>query len=292
MKKIKKIFGEIDLTWTKLIIFAIIAGVYTAIMALLPVFKDTSFHDITVTFEVWILFGIIIIMNSKSPVDSALKCFIFFLISQPLVYLIQVPFNKLGFGIFIYYKYWLIWTILTIPMGFIGYYIKKDKWWGILILVPMLLLLGSGSYYFYLRETLFDFPYHLLTTIFCLITMLLYPLCVFNNKKNKIISFTISALIIIFLTILAFTNRKVYDNVILLSSGSIENVTFNENYNVYLEKDLGEVYIRYEEGMEDYLIEGNFKKTGKTNLILTDENENKTVFELNIGNNTFDLNKK
>ena len=291
LKKIKKIFGEIDLTWIKLIIFAVISGIYTAIMALLPVFKDTSFHDIVVTFEVWILFGIIIIMNSKSALDSALKCFIFFLISQPLVYLIQVPFNNWGFGIFNNYKYWFIWTILTIPMGFIGYYIKKDKWWGILILVSMLLLLGSGSYYFYLRETLFDFPYHLLTTIFCLITMLLYPLCVFNNKKNKIISFIISALIIIFLTILAFTNRKVY-NATLLSSGSIENVTFNENYNVYLEKDLGEVYIRYEEGMEDYLIEGNFKKTGKTNLILTDENENKTVFELNIGNNTFDLNKK
>ena len=32
----KKLFGGIDLTWKKLIIFAIIAGVYTAIMALSP----------------------------------------------------------------------------------------------------------------------------------------------------------------------------------------------------------------------------------------------------------------
>ena len=126
MKKIKKIFGEIDLTWTKLITLAVIAGVYTALMALIPSLKNTSFHDIVVTFEVWILFGIIIIMNSKSAIDSALKCFVFFLISQPLVYLIQVPFNSLGFGIFVYYKYWFIWTILTIPMGYIGYYMKKD----------------------------------------------------------------------------------------------------------------------------------------------------------------------
>ena len=291
MKKIKKLFREINLTWKKLIIFALIIAIYTAVMALVPTIKNTSFHDITVTFEAWILFGIIIIMNSKSPIDSSLKCFVFFLISQPLIYLIQVPFNNLGFKIFIYYKYWLIWTILTIPMGFIGYYIKKDKWWGILILIPIQLLLGFSSYYTYLIELIFNFPYHLLTTLFCLITLLLYPLCIFNNKKNKIITFIISILLVTYLTIMAFTNKKIY-NTILLTSGSIENVTFNENYNVYLEKNLGEVYIRYDEELEGYLIEGNFKKAGKTNLILIDENGNKIVFELNIKNDSFELNKK
>ncbi len=291
MKKIKKLFGEINLTWTKLIIYGIIAGAYTAIMSLIPALKDTSFHDIAVTFEVWILFGIIIIMNSKSAGDSALKCFVFFLISQPLVYAIQVPFSNLGFGIFGYYKYWFIWTILTIPMGFIGYYIKRDKWWGMLILMPMILFLGVGSYYLYLQETMFNFPYHLLTTLFCVVTMLLYPVCVFKNKKNKLISFTISTLIIIVLTILAFANRKIY-NATLIASGSIENITFDENCNVYLEKDLGEVYIKYEEGIEDYLIEGNFRKAGKTNLILIDENGNKTAFEIDIKNDTCSVNKK
>lgn len=78
MKKIKKFFGNIDLTWKKLIIFAIIAGVYTALMAIIPIAKDTSFSDLVATFEVWILFGIFIIMNSKSAKESALKCFVFF----------------------------------------------------------------------------------------------------------------------------------------------------------------------------------------------------------------------
>lgn len=77
-KTIKKLFGEIDLTWRKLIISAVIAGIYTAVMALIPQLHYTSFHTITVSFEVWILFGIIIIMNSKSNLDSALKCFVFF----------------------------------------------------------------------------------------------------------------------------------------------------------------------------------------------------------------------
>ena len=60
MKNIKKLFGKIDLTWKKLIIFAIIAGVYTALMAIIPQLHYTSFNTITVSFEVWILFGILL----------------------------------------------------------------------------------------------------------------------------------------------------------------------------------------------------------------------------------------
>ena len=73
----KKLFGEINLTWKKLIIFAIITGIYTAIMAMIPITKETSFRDIAIQLEWWILFGIIIITNSKSHLDSALKCLVF-----------------------------------------------------------------------------------------------------------------------------------------------------------------------------------------------------------------------
>ncbi len=102
----KKLFGEINLTWKKLIIFAIVAGIYTALMAIIPIFKYTSFETIVATFEVWIFFGIIIIMNSKSNKDSALKCFVFFLISQPIIYLLQVPFSWQHWNLFSYYKYY------------------------------------------------------------------------------------------------------------------------------------------------------------------------------------------
>ena len=123
----KKLFGGINLTWKKLILFAVIAGIYTAVMAIIPFTENTSFRDIATYFEWWILFGIIIICNSKSPLDSALKCFVFFLISQPLVYLVQVPFSSMGWNIFSYYKYWFIWTLACLPMGYIGYYIKKNN---------------------------------------------------------------------------------------------------------------------------------------------------------------------
>lgn len=51
MKKlIKKIFGGITITWPKLIIFAILIGAWTALMAMF-VPDGNSFHNIAVTGE-------------------------------------------------------------------------------------------------------------------------------------------------------------------------------------------------------------------------------------------------
>lgn len=289
MKKIEKLFGNINLTWKKLIIFAFISGIYTAIMALLPITKDTSFEDITISFEVWILFGILIIMNSKSNKDSAIKCFMFFLISQPLVYLLQVPFSSLGWKIFTYYDYWFIWTIITIPMGFIGFHLKKNKWWGLLILIPMLLFLGE-HYYTYLRDTIYYFPHHLLSTLFCLVTLILYGIGIFKTKKLKIITTSISICIIIIATILAFTNKLVYKPTLFMSGNYI---TFDNTYKVYIENNkLGKVYIKYNEGLEDYVITGEFTKAGKTNLIIENNNGEKQIYNINIKYDTYEINKE
>ena len=287
MKRIKKLFGGIDLTWKKLIISAIIAGVYTAIMAMLPIAKDTSFSDLTVTFEVWILFGIFIIMNSKSAKDSALKCFVFFLISQPLVYLIQDAINHSQLFI-TYYRYWFIWTIATIPMGFIGYYMKKDKWWGLLILTPILILLGEelGRY---ISFTMFSFPRHLLTTIFCIVTLIIYPLAIFSNK-TKIVGVTISSLIIIAIIILSFLNPPVYSTDILANG---EEYKFDNQYKVYLlDSKYGDVNIRYEEGIESWMVHAEFKHAGKTEFVLESPSGEKNIFDITIERDTYKINKK
>ena len=287
----KKLFGEINLTWKKLVVFAIISGIYTATMAILPITNNTSFEDITISFEVWILFGIFIIMNSKSAKDSALKCFVFFLISQPLVYLVQVPFSHMGFNLFIYYKYWFIWTLFTIPMGFVGYYMKKDKWWGLVILTPILIFLGY-HYSGFLATTIYYFPYHLLSTIFCFVTLLIYPICIFKNKKIKIAGITISILILVTMTIISLTNKTVY-NTILLVSGENNEITFDDTYNVYLKDEKhGRVFIEYDEGLEDYLVNAEFVKAGKTELIIESPDGNKTVYDIDIKSNSYDLNKK
>ena len=290
MEKVKKLFGGIDLKWKKLIIFAIIAGVYTAIMAMLPITKNTSFADISISFEVWILFGIIIIMNSKSAKESSLKCFVFFLISQPLVYLTQDIINHSKLFL-TYYRFWVIWTIGTIPMGFVGYYMKKDKWWGLAILTPMLIFLGI-HYSGFLGETLYYFPYHLLSTLFCIVTLLLYPICIFNNKKVKNAGVIISLIIIIVMTFITFTNNTTYNTTLLVSDSETGEV-FDDSYKVYLEDEkIGKVYIEYDESLEDYRVNAEFRRAGITNLVLEDSNGNKTIYEIDVKRNTYKITKK
>ena len=281
----KKIFGGINLTWLKVIIMAVAAGIYTAIMALLPIARDTSFSDLTVTFEVWIFFGIFIIMNSKSAKDSALKCFVFFLISQPLIYLIQDVINHSKLFV-TYYRFWIPWTIACIPMGFIGYYMKKDKWWGLLILAPILLLLGE-EYAGYFSKTMFSFPRHLLTTIFCMSTLIIYPLAIFKNKMAKIGCLIISCLLIVIFGIICIINPPIY-SAYILSSG--ERYQFDDSYKAYLlDKKYGDLKIDCENETEDCMIHAEFKKSGKTKMVIESSEGKKTVFDVTIHRDTYDI---
>ena len=287
----KKIFGNLNITWKKLIIFAIICGIYPGIMALLPITKDTSFRDIAISFEVWILFGIIIITNSKTAKESALKCFIFFLISQPIIYLVQVPFSRLGWQLFRYYKPWFIWTLLTIPMGYIGYYMRKEKWWSIFILTPILFFLGY-HYYGFLSETISFFPNHLLSMLFCLITLILYPLVIFKNKKIKITTLIISILVIILATTIVMAKGESTYNTTILTSGGGAGIVFDNTYEVSLkDSSYGSVYIVYEENIEDYMVNAKFAKTGTTEFIITSPEGISTTFKLTIYRNSYDIEK-
>ena len=237
----KKLFGGINLTWKKLIIFSVIAGVYTAVMALLPCTKDTSFRDIAIMFEWWIFFGIIIIANSKNPTDSALKCFVFFLISQPLVYLIQVPFSSMGWKLFGYYRYWFYWTLACLPMGFIGYYINKKNLLSVIILMPMfieLILQGAG----YLNSAVESFPNHLLSGIACFLMIVVVTIYLFDELKYKIITLGLCLVGIIILFVLGLDKIN----------SKYEVVRTLDTYEIELK---GEVLVTYFSGTESGIAE-------------------------------------
>ncbi len=288
-KPIKKLFGGINLTWPKLIISAVIAGAFTAVMALIPALQYTSFHTITVTFEVWILLGIIIIMNSKSNLDSALKCFVFFLISQPLVYLIQVPFSELGWSLFGYYKFWFIWTLLCFPMGYIGYWMKKGKWWGYLILFPMIALTGE-SYLGYFSQFQFSMPRYILIALFCALGMILYPVAIFDNKKIQTVGAAIGGVMVALITVVCLLNPPVYSTEIM---GNGEDYQFDDTYTAYLsDKKYGDIEIRYVESFEDYMLHADFKRAGDTVLTLVSPAGEKTEYDLHIKRDTYKLTKR
>ena len=289
MKKIRKLFGGIDLSWKKVIIYAIIIGIYTALMAIISQVRYTSFNTITTTLEVWIFIGIFIIMNSKSNKDSALKCFVFFLISQPLIYFLQVPFSWQGWNLFGYYKFWFIGTILCLPMGYIGYYIKKDKWWGYLILLPMIIL-TAYSYHTYLTYFTFYCPNYILISLFCAITMILYPLVLFNNKLIKIIGSIISTLLIIGITIFVILNPYKYSTELF---STIDDKDITNEYKVSLKDNkYGDVSIKYIESIDSYMIHADFKKNGRTILIIETPEGKTKEYDLTIEMDTYQLEEK
>ena len=181
-----RLFGGIRMTWVKVVIFAVLAGVYTAAMAIwVP--DGNSFRNIAVYPEAWVLFAILILINCEKPLEAAAKTFVFFLISQPLVYLLQVPFSDMGWRIFQYYKYWFIVTLLTFPGAFVGWFIRRKDVIAALILSVMLVLLvllGGGFF----KTMLKSFPNQLLAVIFCYGSVILYILVILRGKWPRLIA--------------------------------------------------------------------------------------------------------
>lgn len=289
MEKIRKCFGGLELSWTRVVTAAIAAGVFTALVSIIPPLQDTSLHTIAVTFEVWILFGILIIMNSTSNRDAALKCFVFFLISQPLVYLLQVPFSPEGWGLFRYYGTWFRWTVLCLPMGYLGYYIKKDNWWGYLILLPMIALTALS-----LRQYLSDFtfcaPNYLLISVFCAGAMLLYPNVLFRNKKIRRAGTAVSAALIALIAVYTAMNPHRYSTDILYSVDG-EDITAAYSAALGSEK-YGEVSVEYADGLDICTVHADFRKRGKTELIVTTPDGETKRYDLRIELNSYEIKER
>ena len=169
-------------------------------------------------------------------------------------------------------------------MGYIGYYLKRDKWYGLLIILPILLLLGNG-----LQQTIVNFKYscpkHLINTIFVVITLVMYPLVLFNNKKIKYTGLVISIIIMIIFGYEPLITPSTYDTKIKCSS---ETLIYDDTYKAYLEdKQYGELSIGYEKKIESYCINASFKKPGDTKLIIESPEGDKKVFNIHIGKMTY-----
>lgn len=192
-----KIYGGLSMSWPVVIIYAVITAIITTVFLVVPIFKDTSFEKMGATFEAWIFFAIIIMANCKSPIDSAVKTFVFFLVSQPLIYLFQVPFSDMGWQLFNYYGYWFKLTLLTFPMAFVGWFIKKKNWFSLLILLPAmgdLTLEGVGAF----KKTLSAFPHLLVTAVFCLFQILLYLYVFTEIKAQKLFGLAVLIGLVVF----------------------------------------------------------------------------------------------
>lgn len=232
--KIKKLFGNLNMTWPKVILLAIFSAVITAAFNVIPVFKDTSFSDMAVYLDVWFLYAVIIVMNCKKITEASLKTFVFFLISQPLIYLIEVPFVNIRWDIFQYYKYWFIVTLLTIPGAAIAYLVKKQNWLSVAILSVANGYLAYMSVR-YTHTVMSSFPRHILSVVFCLGLAILFALVLLDDKKKKLVALAVIAIVVIVSAILIFNAGKGNSATIRLSSDGewtykIENATSSEDF--------------------------------------------------------------
>lgn len=180
-----KWFKTQKMSWGKVILFAVASAVLTAVLNLMPLLRNTSFQDIAINPECWILFAVFIIVNCSDWREAAVKTFVFFLISQPLIYLIQVPFTKMGFGLFQYYKYWFIVTVLTLPGAAIAYQVRRKDWLSVAVLSVATAFLGymAATYFWAVKAS---FPNHLLSMCFCIALALFFVFTLLERKTHRI----------------------------------------------------------------------------------------------------------
>lgn len=287
MKYIKMLFGGIEMTWKRLLILSVSAGIISGGLLCIPALENTSFTDNGASYEWWIFLAIVIITNCKKPLEAACKTFVFFLISQPLIYLVQVPFCWLHWGIFGYYPGWFIVTLLTFPGAFLGWFVTKKKWYSLLILSPMLYMLAATCMG-YLHGTLYVPPRHILTELFCVAVMFALVLGIFEDKRLIIAGCVLNTVLLAacFFTIV-YGQPHMSCNI----RGGTEidpDMTYTA---VSSDEDI--VKLRYEDKYEPHGWQAEFYKRGTADITLTGEDGSRLVYEVTFGDNYYiDFNLK
>ena len=272
----KKYFGDIRMTWPRVIALAVITAVYTALINQVPALEDTSLRDIAVTLECWFLFAVFIIVNCRKWQEAALKCFVFFLISQPLIYLIEVPFYG-GWGIFQYYRYWLKITVLTLPGAAIAFLVKKKNWLSVLILsVATGYLAVQGVTY--LRSAIFNFPYHLLSSLFCFALAIFFIFVLLDEKKHRAAALAVFAAILIGCAVFTFGAR-------LNRQETIELGTENWSYEL-ADGSIADVTVA-----EDGQAQVKAVRNGNTELCFRSENGEEDTYYISVINGSLFINR-
>ncbi len=208
----KRLFSDLNMTWLKVILFAIVAGVYTGAVMLIPFLKDTSFQDIGISYEWWIIFAVIIVVNCKKCWEAMLKCFVFFLISQPLIYAVEVISGHLAFNLACnyYLHIWLPMTLLTLPGGLIAYFCNKQNILGGIILGianAMELVLAMS----YFGMAINHFPNHLLSGVVCIASIFVMTLSILKEIKYRVVAFMVPVVLGgVLLVLLRMTGRVLF----------------------------------------------------------------------------------
>ena len=153
-----------------------------------------------------------------------------------------------------------------------------------------MIALSGESYLGYFSEFQFSMPRYVLIVLFCAAGMILYPVFIFENKKIRIVGAVIGAVCVVVLSALCLLNPPVYSTDIM---GNNEEHPFDDSYTVSLaDTACGDVSIRYDEGMEDYFLHAEFRRSGDTVLTMTSPTGEKTEYDLHIERDKYEYTKR
>lgn len=209
--RLENLYGKLNMSWLRVLLFAVAAGVYTGVVLVIPVLKDTSFQDIGTYFEWWVIFAVIIVVNCRKNLEAMIKCFVFFLISQPVVFAVEVLVGYLDLERALYYytQIWLPITLLTLPGGFLASYCSRQNAFGAVVL-------GLGNTIqatlavVYLVKMVSDFPHHLLSFLVCVGSIPVMTFCIQKKKSNRLIALLLPILLLVLLLILAAATGRLH----------------------------------------------------------------------------------
>ena len=283
----KKLFGNFEISYKFLIIFSIMLGIVVGILNRIPFLNNTSFQDIAIVLDMWFILAIFIIVNCKNVKEAICKCFIFFLISQPIIYFTEVIidtvfYNKDFVDTFILYfkNYyiragWFNLTILTIPGAFIAYQIKKNNVMSAIILSVATCYLAVMGTKGLLSSIFNNFPYHLLNSLICLVMAFYLIFIILKNKKERIIATCITIVGLvggIFLFINSSNEPLQTSKIVDFEEGVIAvdyRVDNNQIAQVIIEED--------RKSMTVY----SASEVGETEIVITDKNNKEYVYVVN-----------
>lgn len=196
IKKLEKLFTETKMTWRLVLIFSVACGLIPGLLMIPAPLLGTSLQQPGISYEFWVLAALFIILNCEKPVEAGLKTFVFFLISQPLIYLVQVPFSAMGWGLFSYYPRWGIQTLCTLPGGMLAWYVKKGNIWSVLIFSVANLILCLELPWM-VHQMLYAFPKLLLSCVFILAEIVFLTGLLFKKRRMRTLAFILAAIMVL-----------------------------------------------------------------------------------------------
>ena len=200
---------KLNMSWPMVVLFAVATGLYTGQIMLIDSLKDTSFQDIGISYEWWVVFAVFLVVHCEKDWEAMLKCFVFFLISQPLIYIVEVRFGSLTMDMAWHYyrNIWLPATVLTLPGGLIAYYCKKQNPIGAIILgLGNTLQIALGVFYF--AQAISRFPRHFLSGVFCFSSVGVMSFKLQNKKWNRLIALVLPLVLTVALLLFMMLDKR------------------------------------------------------------------------------------